>query len=131
MKRILFAFIVLLAANVVSAQPQPKKASWAEMKAFHGVMSISFHSAEDNNLKPLRDSSLSLVTRAKAWQASAVPEGYKADVAKPILEKLVKQCEDINKAVGKNKSDADLKEMITKAHDTFHEIMEKCRDEGH
>lgn len=129
MKRILFAIIVLLAANVASAQP--KKASWPEMKAFHGVMSISFHSAEDNNLKPLRDSSWALVARAKTWQASAVPEGYKADVSKPILEKLVKQCEDIHKAVDKNKSDADLKEMITKAHDTFHEIMEKCRDEGH
>lgn len=127
MKRILFAFIVLFTFNAATAQ----KAGWPEMKAFHGVMSTSFHSAEDNNLGPLKDSAQSLVARAKAWQASPVPEGYKADMTKPILEKLVKQCQEINKAVGKGKSDAELKEMITKAHDTFHEIMEKCREEGH
>lgn len=130
MKRILFAFIVLFTFNAATAQTA-QKATWPEMKAFHGVMSTTFHPSEDNNLKPLRDSAMVLLTKAREWQASPVPKGYKADVTKPILQKLVEQCENIYKAVANNKTDGELKEMITKAHDTFHEIMEKCREEGH
>lgn len=129
MKRFLFVLTVLLVANTGFAQQ--KKATWKEMHDFHGVMSKTFHPAEENNFKPLRDSAAVLATRAKAWQSSTVPEGYKADVTRPILKTLVKQCNNIQKAVKKGKSDAELKTMITQAHDTFHEIMEKCRDEKH
>ncbi len=129
MKRFLFVLTVLLVANAGFAQQ--KKATWKEMHDFHAVMSKTFHPAEEDNLQPLRDSAALLVTRAKAWQSSAVPEGYKADVTKPILKDLVKQCTTIQKAVKKGKADAELKVLITKAHDIFHEIMEKCRDEKH
>lgn len=128
MKRLLFVLTVLLAANAGFAQG---KANWKEMHDFHGVMSKTFHPAEENNLGPVRDSATMLVMRATAWQRSAVPEGYNAEVTKPILKDLVKQCETIQKAVRSRKSDADLKILITKAHDIFHEIMEKCRDEKH
>jgi hypothetical protein len=106
-----------------------KQADWKEMHDFHAVMSKTFHPAEENNLKPLKQQADSIVSVAKAWQTSIVPVGFNGGVTKPILEKLVKQTEIVQTAVKQNKSDAELKKLITEAHDIFHEIMEKCRDE--
>jgi hypothetical protein len=127
MKRILLATAILFTTFTGFSQ----KATWKEMTDFHGVMAKTFHPAEENNLQPVRDSASVLVSRAKSWKSSAVPQGFNGTVTKPILKKLVSQCEAINKAVKKNKPDADLKTMITKAHDIFHEIMEKCREGEH
>lgn len=110
----------------VSVMAQSK--SWKEMHDFHGVMSATFHPAEENDLKPVKDNAASLTAKAKIWAASAVPQGYNATTAKPILKKLVAKCGELEAAVKAGKADADLKKLITEAHDIFHEIMEKCRD---
>jgi len=39
----------------------------------------------------------------------------------------VKDCKEVKKAVAANKTDAELKQLITKAHETFHELTEKCK----
>ncbi len=125
MKQLFLLAMLSVALLNTSAQ----KSNWKEMQDFHSVMSITFHSSEDNNLKPTKDSSNTLLKKAIAWQNSKVPAGYKAQVAKPILKKLVSECEEITNAVKHLKSDAELKILITKLHDTFHEITEKCTDE--
>lgn len=105
-----------------------QKKDWHEMHAFHSVMSKTFHPAEENKLQPTRDNATELLKRARTWQASAVPAGYKAEVAKPLLTKLVTVCEELQKAVEAKKSDEELKKAITKAHDVFHELTEKCKE---
>jgi hypothetical protein len=115
----------------VAASAQDKKQDWKEMHSFHGVMSKTFHPAEEGNVAPLKENATALVQKAKEWQSSTVPQGYNGSVTKPILAKLVKQCESIDKAVKKGKKDDELVKMITQAHDIFHEIMEKCKDEKH
>ena len=131
MKNLLFGFLALTAlifsTSGASAQTA-KKAQWKEMLDFHEVMSETFHSAENKDLAPLKEKSGLLVERAKAWQASAVPAGYKPAETAVILKRLVKQTKQVNKAVKKGKSDAELIASITTAHDIFHEIMEKCRE---
>jgi predicted HAD superfamily Cof-like phosphohydrolase len=131
MKKFVFGLLamaaLLFATTHVSAQ-NAKKAQWKEMLDFHEVMSETFHSAENNNLAPLKEKSGLLVERAQAWKAAAVPAGYKPEVTTAVLKRLVKQCKAINKAVKKGKSDAELVASITTAHDIFHEIMEKCRE---
>ena len=124
--------ILLLTAAFVFAIAgfSQKEGDWKEMHNFHGVMSKTFHPAEENDLKPVKENAADLLSKAKVWQSSTVPKGYKADVAKPILKRLVSKCDDITKAVKAKKSDADLKKMITEAHDIFHEIMEKCKEGG-
>lgn len=104
-----------------------QQAKWNEMEDFHSVMSVTFHPAEENNLKPLKEKAVDLVSKAKTWQKATAPEGYNGTVTKPILKKLVKQCKLIDEAVKMNKSDEELKTMIIKAHDIFHEIKEKCQ----
>lgn len=120
---------IVLAMSVIAFLTLPaQQKKWKEMSDFHGVMSATFHPSEDNNLQPLKDSASVLVSRAKAWQHSTVPEGFNEGATAPVLKKLVEKCEAIRKAVSKNKPDGELKKMITEAHETFHEIMEKCRE---
>lgn len=105
-----------------------QKAEWKAMQDFHAVMSPTFHPAEENNLTPTRENAQKLLLVAKKWQKSAVPVGFNATLAKPILKKLVKDCSILVQAVKAKKSDAELKKLITNAHDTFHEFAEKCRE---
>lgn len=127
MKKIVFLAICFIATTTLYAQ----KAEWKEMHDFHSVMSVTFHPAEDNNLRPVKDSAAVLLAKATAWKKSAVPAGYNDSATRPILKRLVAECAAIKAAVSLNKPDSDLKVIISKAHDTFHEIMEKCRKEDH
>ena len=120
----LFILIALITATSISYSQTPE---WKEMKDFHAVMSKTFHPAEENNLQPTKDNAAELLTIAKAWQNSTAPAGYNAPIAKPLLKQLVKDCKEVKKAVAANKTDAELKQLITKAHETFHELTEKCK----
>ena len=121
------SLVILLALITVTAFSYSQTADWKEMKDFHALMSKTFHPAEDNNLQPTKNNAEQLLTIAKAWQKSTAPAGYSGNVAKPLLKKLVKECKEVKKAVAANKTDAELKQLITKAHDTFHELTEKCK----
>lgn len=126
--KILYLTTVVMLFISTSLMAQEKK-DWKEMHLFHAVMGKTFHSAEEGKLQPLKDSSIALVTRAQAWQKSKVPTGYNATVTAPILKKLVAKCTEVQKAVAAKKDDKTLTQLITEAHDIFHEIMEKCRKE--
>lgn len=131
MKNFLIFFALALltfSAQNMLAQTAKTKAPWKEMHDFHDVMSTTFHPAEEGNLAPLKEKSGLLVERAQTWKKSAVPAGYNAEKTADTLKRLVKQCKAVNKAVKKGKPDAELTASITKAHDIFHEIMEKCRE---
>ncbi len=117
--------LICLAASFASYSQQK---SWKEMDEFHTIMSKTFHPAENGDLKPTRENVDELIKRAKTWQSSTVPAGYNKKLIKPILDRLVTQTETIKTAVSQKKSDEELKAMISKAHDIFHEIMQKCKE---
>ena len=124
MTRIFFTAICLLFICFLHAQQK----EWKQMDEFHTVMAKSYHPVERGNLQPLKENIDSLVLKAKAWQSSPVPIAYKTKPIKPSLDKLVTECVDVKDAITRNKSDDIIKKQITTAHDTFHEIMEKCED---
>ena len=118
----------MIAISCMAIPVLAQEAKWKAMENFHAVMSITFHPAEADNLEPVKKNAAELLSRAKAWQKADVPAGYNGSATQPVLKQLVKQCKLINVAVKKNnKTDADLKIMITGVHDIFHEIKEKCR----
>jgi predicted outer membrane protein len=119
----LFLFFV---AAILSVASYAQQAEWKQMEEFHSVMSKTFHPAEEGNLKPTKDNAATLTAKAKAWESAPIPKGYDAAIAKPILKKLVTSCEAIEAGVKAKKSDKELTALITKAHDNFHEIKEKC-----
>ncbi len=50
---------------------------------------------------------------------------YNTKQVKLKLDKLVSDCKAVKEAIAQQKNNADLKKLITAAHKTFHEIMEK------
>lgn len=119
----LFLFAVAAFLSVAGIAQQ---AEWKQMEEFQSVMSKTFHPAEEGNLKPTKENAATLTAKAKTWESAPVPKGYDAAIAKPILKKLVASCEAIEAGVKAKKSDKELTALITKAHDDFHEIKEKC-----
>ncbi|BDQ12848.1 hypothetical protein [Sediminibacterium sp. TEGAF015] len=119
--------LVLALAAIFTVGVHAQEASWKQMEDFHSVMSKTFHPAEEGNLKPLKENITTLVAKAKAWESGAVPSGYDAKVAKPILKQLVAKCTAVEAAIKAKKSDKELTTLITATHDVFHELKEKCK----
>ena len=128
MKKIFQLAVILLAFVPVVCFGQKEKTQWAEMKAFHTLMAASFHPAEEGNFAPLKAKAEELFNAAKTWQKSEIPSGFKPAETKDALRKLVIECGAVHKAVLSNKSDEELKRMITAAHDIFHTIVGECRN---
>ena len=104
---------------------QGKPLQWKEMEDFHVLVAPVFHAAEKGNFQNARDSAGLVLERAKKWQAAAIPSGLDAAIFKPLISRLVLECIAITDAVKANKPDADLKPVLRKAHNTFHEILAK------
>lgn len=115
------AILCLLTTLLLCAQ----KNEWKQMEDFHTVMSKSYHPVEEGNFQPVKDNVDALVQNAQAWQASAIPSGYNKKLVKQKLDKLVNDCKAVKEAIAQQKNNADLKRLLTAAHKTFHEIMEK------
>ena len=128
MKSIVRLVVILLAMiPAISFAQTGKVAPWPQLTAFHALMSKSFHPTEDGNFAPLKEKADSLLTAAKAWQASKIPADYKPTETKETLAKLVSQCTMIRDAVAAKAADVKLKVMIADAHETFHKIVGECK----
>ena len=130
MKSIVRLAVVMLAMILAMSFAQTGKtttAPWAELKAFHALMSKTFHPSEEGNFAPLKAKADSLLIAAKAWQASKIPADYKPEETQETLAKLVKQCNLIAGAVAAKADDIKLKVLIADAHDIFHKIVGECK----
>ena len=127
MKKVQIFFWVFIFSLLTLTGYSQQEAQWKEMEDFHTVMSTTFHPSEEDNLQPLKEKAVDLLSKAKVWQKSVAPEGYNGSVTKPILKRLVQQCKVIKEAVEKGSPDTVLKAMIAEAHEIFHEIKEKCQ----
>ena len=130
MKSIVRLAVVMLAMILAMSFAQTGKATtapWAELKAFHALMSKTFHPSEEGNFAPLKAKADSLLIAAKAWQASKIPADYKPEETQETLAKLVKQCNLIAGAVAAKADDIKLKVLIADAHDIFHKIVGECK----
>jgi hypothetical protein len=128
MKKLLLLFIVFTEFNVAQAQ---EKAKWKEMDAFHEVMAKTFHPAEEGKLEPIKTRSQEMLDKATAWHNSTAPKGYNQKAVKKSLKDLVKGAKEINNLVKEKAADDVLKTKLSRLHDVFHEIMEKCENETH
>ena len=107
---------------------QSEKVAWPELKAFHDLMSASFHPAEDGNFAPIRANADNLFNAARAWQKSTIPTvKFKVKETKDALRRLVIDCGAVQKAVLANHDNAEILRLLTQAHNTFHTIVENCQ----
>ena len=123
---VLFTSLNKAVAQNDAAKSKPAKVEWKEMKHFHSIMSKTFHPSEKGDLKPVKENAGLLTASAKAWAASAIPDGYNKNLTPKILGKLITNCEDLEASVKAGADDETLKKKIAGAHEVFHEIVEKC-----
>lgn len=130
MKKILFIIFSLILTSTLFAQKEAK-ISWKELNDFHDLVSPVFHTAEKGNYSTAKDSSYLLLDRAQKLNAAPLPAGLATATYKPLTERLVLETKDIDAAVKAKKTDAELKPLLHKAHNTFHEILGKFKAEKH
>lgn len=105
--------------------------TWPELKAFHSVMSNTFHSAEEGNLKPIREKSDELTAKASKMQKSLIPKAYNTPEIKASVEKLYTESHALGQQVISKEKDAAIMKSLTALHDRFHEIVGICKEKKH
>lgn len=128
MKKLLFLALIAFFAAPAFAQ-ETEKAKWAELDAFHEVMSKTFHPSEEGKLDPIKARSAEMVDKAVAWSKSKAPAGYNKNAVKDNLKELVKGAKELNKLVQDKATDDVLKAKLKALHEVFHGIVEKCEAE--
>lgn len=119
--------LMLLAVVAISFGATAQKKEWKQLHDFHDIMSSTFHPSEEGDLKPIKEKIGDMVSLAKAWQQSEVPEGFNADAVKPKLKELVKGSKELQKLIKNNADDKTITEKLASLHEKFHEIVEKCK----
>ncbi|SER88150.1 hypothetical protein [Pedobacter rhizosphaerae] len=130
MKKILILFSFVLAMTA-QTNAQTIFDSWPELKAFHSVMSDTFHSAEEGNLNRIKQKSAELTAKASKMQNSLIPKAYKTPAIKASIEKLYMESKVLDQQVKSKEKDAVILKSLTALHDRFHEIVGLCREKNH
>ena len=130
----IYAFLAVLvlfcAAQSVSAQSIFDK--WAELKSFHGVMSQTFHPAEEGKLEPIKTRSGEMAEKAQVLAKATIPTEFATPAIKKAVKKLQKDSKALDKLVkGKKASDEEITKSLSALHDIFHEIVGLCKNENH
>lgn len=123
---LLFFFFL---ANITSAQSTFEK--WPAIKTFHGVMSQTFHPAEEGNLQPIKTRSAEMVQNANALSKEAIPAEFKTKAILASIKKLQAGSKKLDALVKAKGSDKEITASITALHDVFHEIVGLCSEEKH
>jgi hypothetical protein len=128
MENLTALFVLALLILVSSIASSQTRVEWKEKDNFHGIMSETFHPAEEGDFGPIRTRSGEMVEKAIAWQKSAIPAEF-ANVAgiQDNLSKLVAGSEALNTKIKANCTDEEIKIDLTALHDIFHSVVGLCK----
>lgn len=127
-KLLLIAFLLFVSATV-SAQSTSDK--WPAIKAFHEVISATFHPSEEGNLQPVKKRSKELVSRAEDIVKSDIPAEFKTPQILKSAKKLEVKTKALHKMIVAKATDAAITKSLSEVHDIFHEIQGLCSGEKH
>ena len=127
--KLVLVIILIFIANTVSAQSTFEK--WPAIKTFHGVMSQTFHPAEEGDLNPIKTRSEEMVQKADALSKEAIPAEFKTPAILASIKKLQEGAKGLDKLVKAKGSDEATLKSLTALHDVFHEIVGLCSEEKH
>jgi len=128
MKKIIAVCFILLA--FVQTKAQSSTDNWPALKAFHGIMSATFHPSEEGNLKPIKERSKELVQKAKELAQSKAPLEFNKPAIKKAVADLVLGAEKLDKLIADKAKDADIIKALSDLHDVFHQIVGLCKNPG-
>lgn len=128
MKTFALAFIALITLTANSVIAQSKMQDWKELKAFHMVMSQTFHPSEEGNLEPIKSRIGEMVQKADALKASAIPADFNNKKVKKAVVQLAKDSKKLQAKIAAGATDAEITTSLTKLHDVFHKIVGLCSE---
>lgn len=119
-------------ANTSAAAEETTDASqdkaWeAALEKYHDAMSSAFHSAEEDNLEPLKERYKELASISKEWVQLTIPKDLQSEKITNALKDLEKESAAIADVV-ENGTEEKMKDAIYALHDVFHRVQE-CMDE--
>lgn len=120
--------IVLFVLGLNSVQAQSAFDKWPAIKAFHQVMSQTFHPSEEGNLEPIKARSEELMNKAADLLRSEIPAEFKTQSIMASAEKLQIKSKALHKMVVEKAPDADISRALSELHDVFHEIVGLCSE---
>jgi hypothetical protein len=126
-KTALFVWFLFCATLTLPGFSGDKFANWPQLKAFHTVMSETFHPSETGNLEPLKKRSGELVQKAKDLASAAIPKEFANKEVEAAVKKLSTDSQALDKLVQAKAADDVLKKSLSDLHDVFHTIVEKCQ----
>lgn len=105
-----------------------REAAWeAALENYHNVMSASFHSAEEDNLEPLKERYQQFAALSRTWVKLPIPAKYQKENIEEALKELEKESAALAQVVEQG-SDEEMKKAIYDLHDVFHKVQELCDD---
>lgn len=123
-------FVVLsfiFVAQTISAQSTFEK--WPAIKNFHGVMSQTFHPAEEGDFAPIKARSEEMMTKASLVVKSDIPASFKTDAIVASAGRLESKSAALHKLVTSGATNDVIFKSLNDLHDTFHEIVGLCSEE--
>jgi hypothetical protein len=124
--KVFLFFVLIVVANSVSAQSTFDK--WPAVRDLHGVMSATFHPAEEGNLAPIKTRSEEMMTKSAQLLKSNIPVEFRTLAILASAERLQLQSKALHKLVQSDAADAEIVKAITELHDTFHQIVGLCSE---
>lgn len=102
---------------------------WSALKTFHGIMSQTFHPAEEGNLAPIKTRSAEMVEKATQLANSEIPADFKTEKISTAVTKLKEGSQSLHALIQRaTATDAEITFSLTALHDVFHEIVGLCRE---
>lgn len=130
MKRALLIFITITGL-LLNASAQGKFDSWPELKAFHKVMSQTFHPSEKGDLEPIKSRIGEMVDKADALAKSNIPAEFNSKQVVAAVNKLKKDSVELQKIIHSKADDKKIALELNKLHDVFHRIVGLCNKDDH
>jgi hypothetical protein len=121
--------MLVLVLNAVSAQA--KKEKWAQMDAYHQMMSKTFHTGDEGNLEAIKKTSQLLLERADAITEESIPANLRSAKLSEALVVLKRETKKVDDLVQAKAPDATIVKVLTNLHDVFHQIVGMCGPEEH
>lgn len=117
---VLGLFIVLVSSNAFAGE------KWAELEAFHKVMSTTFHPAEEGNFEPIKTRIGEMVEAAAKMNTSTVPAEFNKPEILETSKKMEAEARALEEKIKAGAANEEIFKDLTALHDTFHKIVGLC-----
>lgn len=125
-----FFLIVLLSGYAQSICAQGLFEKWPTLKAYHDVLSATFHPSEQGNLTPIKTRSGEFAAQAKIVAAATIPPSFNSREMRRTVKKLKNESIRLDRMIrNRRTTDAQIKVALAALHDVFHEIIRISKEE--